>query len=160
MHLAPVTLTPLEPGQRRVMHLHAIVPGLALLIASGGIGTALFVQLDWPGWVLPLVALPLVAWIVAIAPARRFAAWGWALAEDELHVAWGVWTQMHTIVPLSRVQHLDVAQGPIERACGVARLIVHTAGTAHATVELPGITRATAEQLRDTIREHIRAEPW
>ncbi|UZK68525.1 PH domain-containing protein [Sphingomonas sp. S1-29] len=160
MHLAPVTLTPLEPGQRRVMHLHAIVPALVPVIVGAGIGTALFVQLGWPGWVLPLLALPLAYWIVAVAPKRRFEAWGWALAADELHVAWGVWTQVHTIVPLSRVQHLDVAQGPIERANGVARLIVHTAGTAHATVVLPGITRATAEDLRDRIREHIRAEPW
>jgi uncharacterized protein len=36
---------------------------------------------------------------------------------------------------------------------------VHTAGTSHATVTLPGITRDTAEALRDRIREHIRTDP-
>jgi hypothetical protein len=61
---------------------------------------------------------------------------------------------------LARVQHLDVAQGPLERTFGVARLILHTAGTSHAIVVLPGISRPTAEELRDTIRAHIRAEIW
>jgi hypothetical protein len=27
-------------------------------------------------------------------------------------------------------------------------------------VLLPGVSRGTAEHLRDTIRAHIRAEPW
>lgn len=156
----PLALNPLEPGQRRVMHIAAAVP--SLLLAAGGFGLGMIVedQMGWPWWP-PFTAAALVAlWSVAIAPSRRFRAWGWAMAEDELHVAHGVWTQVHTIVPLARVQHIDVAQGPLERANGVARLIVHTAGTAHATVVLPGITRETAESLRDTIREHIRADPW
>lgn len=156
----PVALSPLEPGQRRLMHLHALVPALALLVAGTGIGAALQVQGVAPFWLLPLLLAPVALWIAAWAPRQRYAAWGWALDEDELHVAWGVWTQAHTIVPLSRVQHLDVAQGPLERSCGVARLIVHTAGTAHATVVLPGIARETAEHLRDTIRQQIRSEPW
>lgn len=160
MHLPPVALNPLEPGQRRVMFVHALVPAVAILAAAGGAGAALHAGAGLPFW-LPLpVALPAALWTILIAPARRFSAWGWALAEDELHLAWGVLTKVHTIVPLSRVQHLDVAQGPVERANGVARLVVHTAGTANATVVLPGISRATAESLRDTIRQHIRTDPW
>jgi membrane protein YdbS with pleckstrin-like domain len=160
MHLSPVALNPLEPGQRRVMFLHAMVPATAMLAAAGGIGAALFAGAGLPFWLPFLIAVPAAAWTALIAPSRRFAAWGWALAEDELHLACGVLTKTHTIVPLSRVQHLDVAQGPVERANGVARLVVHTAGTAHATVVLPGISRTTAEALRDTIRQHIRADPW
>jgi membrane protein YdbS with pleckstrin-like domain len=70
-----------------------------------------------------------------------------------------VWTQIDTTVPLRRVQHLDVAQGPLERLFGVTRLVLHTAGTANSEVVLPGLTRATAEAYRDDIRAHIRQEP-
>lgn len=158
MSLAPIPLTPLEPGQRTAMHVAALLP--CLLLAAGGVALGLLVQsrLGWPGWPLMLVAGAIAVWMLAVAPRRRWAAWGWALEADELHVAHGVWTQVHTIVPLSRVQHLDVAQGPLERALGVARLVLHTAGTAHATVVLPGVSRDTAERLRDTIRTHVRAE--
>lgn len=161
MNSTPVPLTPLEPGQRRVMHVHAIIPALAMIAAGIGSGVGLGHALDWAFFWPPIVLLlPLAWWTVLVAPRRRWAAWGWARADDELHVAWGVWTQVHTIVPLSRVQHIDVSQGPLERANGVARLIVHTAGTAYATVVLPGITRDTAEHLRDTIRRQIRSDPW
>lgn len=160
MDSTPLALSPLQPGQRWVMHIHAAIPSVLLAAGGFGLGKVLEDNLGWPWWPA-FVGIGVVAlWALAVAPWRRWRAWGWALADDELHVAWGVWTQVHTIVPLTRVQHIDVAQGPVERANGVARLIVHTAGTAHSTVVLPGITRETAEELRDVIRGHVRAEPW
>lgn len=156
----PPALNPLEPGQRWVMHIHAVVPALALIAAAFGLGQVSVHVLEWPWWPPFVLLLPLALWSLFVAPSRRFATWGWALAEDELHVAHGVWTRVHTIVPLTRVQHIDVAQGPVERGFGVAQLIVHTAGTAHATVGLPGLSRATADELRDTIRGHVRSDPW
>lgn len=160
MDSTPVALNPLEPGQRWVMLILNAIPSLMLAAGGFGLGKLLEDQLGWPWWpsfvILGLIAL----WGGTGAPIRRFRAWGWALADDELHVAYGVWTQVHTVVPLTRVQHIDVAQGPLQRAFGVATLIVHTAGTAHATVSLPGISRATAEELRDVVRTHVRAEPW
>ncbi|HEU0044231.1 PH domain-containing protein [Sphingomonas sp.] len=155
-----IVLTRLEPGQRTVMHIAALLP--ALLLAAGGLalGIAVEQRLDWPAWPVLVFAGAVALWALIGAPRRRWAAWGWALKPDELHVAHGVWTQVHTVVPLARVQHLDIAQGPIERAFGVARLVLHTAGTSHAIVVLPGISRPTAEALRDTIRAHVRAERW
>jgi membrane protein YdbS with pleckstrin-like domain len=129
---------------------------------AGGVAVGLALQgrLGWPAWPPVLIGGALALWSLIITPHRRWAAWGWTLCPDELHVAHGVWTQIHTVVPLARVQHIDVAQGPVERMFGVARLILHTAGTAHAVVVLPGLTRATAESLRDAIRDHVRAEAW
>lgn len=160
MSLAPIALTLLEPGQRTVMHLRALLP--SLLLAVGGVALGLVAQsrLGWVPWPFALLAGLAAIWMLILAPRRRWAAWGWALTDDELHVGYGVWARVHTVVPLARVQHIDVAQGPVERAFGVARLVLHTAGTAHATVLLPGVSRGTAEHLRDTIRAHIRAEPW
>ena len=160
MSLAPVGLSRLELGQRTVMHVAAVIPAVLLATGGVGLGVAMQARLGWPVWPSVLLAGAVALYIFLIAPRRRWAAWNWALDCDELHVAYGVWTQVHTVVPLSRVQHIDVAQGPVERAFGVARLVLHTAGTAHAVVVLPGVSRATAEQLRDTIRAHVRAESW
>ncbi|HQX83726.1 MAG TPA: PH domain-containing protein, partial [Vicinamibacterales bacterium] len=54
-------------------------------------------------------------------------------------------------VPQTRVQHTDVSQGPIERSHGLSTLIVHTAGTEHAQVALPGLSREDALALRDQL---------
>jgi membrane protein YdbS with pleckstrin-like domain len=89
---------------------------------------------------------------------RRFSRWGYAKTEDELHVAHGVFVHTETSVAFHRVQHIDIAQGPVERLCGVCQLVLNTAGTLNSKIRLPGLSRATAEALRDEIRQHIRAD--
>lgn len=160
MDPGPITLNRLEPGQRSVMHVEALVPTLLLTAFGVAVGLALRGRLGWPAWPFALIGGALALWRLIISPRRRWAAWGWTMLADELHVANGVWTQIYTVVPLARVQHIDVAQGPVERTFGVARLVLHTAGTAHAVVVLPGLARATAESLRDVVRDHVRAEAW
>jgi membrane protein YdbS with pleckstrin-like domain len=78
---------------------------------------------------------------------------------EELQVRRGVWTRVHTLVPLDHVQHIDVSQGPLERMLGICSLVLHTAGTLHSQIVVPGLTRASAERMRDDIRARIREEP-
>lgn len=92
------------------------------------------------------------------SPGRRYRSWGYRVEEDELHIQHGLWTRVRTIVPFGRVQHIDVAQGPIERQFGVARLILHTAGTRSSAVGLPGLESGEAERIRDVIRSRIRQD--
>lgn len=140
------------------MRVHAAIFGACALAAALAANIVLHGVLDWPmGIVFVPVALLLI-YPVFLAPPRQFRAWRYAADDEELRIARGVWTRVETIVPYGRVQHIDVAQGPVERAFGVARLILHTAGTAHSEVVLPGLTRARAEAMRDEIRAHIRQD--
>lgn len=140
------------------MHVRALVPTLAL-IAGGVAGSVALEPLTGPvAWTLAVVAVLLGLTGLLVSPTRRWRALGWAAGEGELHSAGGVWTRWHTVVPFARVQHIDVAQGPLERAFGVARLVVHTAGTAHAVVVLPGLSPDEAEALRDRLRAAIADE--
>ncbi len=151
-------MRPLERGQLWLMRVHALMAALVLLLAGGVAEFILREEVGLPrgSITLPLL-LPLI-YIVLISPGRRYRAWGYAMDADELQVVRGVWTQIHTVVPLDRVQHIDISQGPLERAFGVCRLVVHTAGTMHSQVVLPGLARGTAEQMRDEIRARIRQE--
>lgn len=151
-------MTPLEPGQLWVMRLNAAAFALALVIAASMGDYLLRRELGWPAGALTAPVALLALWLVLGAPGRQWRAWGYAVEPEELRVRHGVLTEVQTLVPFARVQHIDVAQGPLERAFGVSRLILHTAGTANSTVVLPGIGRARAESLRDEIRAHIRAD--
>lgn len=88
---------------------------------------------------------------------RRYASWRYVLADDALVLVRGVLTHVETVVPVARVQHLDVRRGLVEREYGLARLVVHTAGTEAASVTLPGLALADAEALRDTLRARAGA---
>lgn len=150
-------MQPIERGQLWVMRIHVAIFAAVVLIAAGVGDSMLASEADWPrGVVIAPIALLLI-WPVFFAPARAWRACGYRVDARELTLRRGVWTEVTTTVPFGRVQHLDVAQGPIERAFGVCRLALHTAGTANSLVTLPGLTRATAEALRDEIRAHIRA---
>lgn len=149
----------LEPGQLWVMRIHALIAALVLgaaaLVAEG----LLAEQDSVPRGVVAAPALLLMLYMVLISPGRHFRSWGYRQDEEELRLSRGVWTVTDTIVPLDRVQHIDVSQGPIERPFRVCRLIVHTAGTQHSRVVLPGLSRPDAERMRDEIRVRIRQEP-
>ena len=151
-------MTPLDKGQLWVMRIHAAIAALILLLAGAGAEALLREPADLPRGTLVLPLLIVATWIVFFAPARRFRRWGYAMDVEELQVQRGMLTQVHTVVPLDRVQHIDLAQGPLERSFGVSRLIVHTAGTLHSQVVLPGLARPTAEAMRDDIRARIKRE--
>lgn len=75
----------------------------------------------------------------------------WRLDQLSLEIHQGVFWQHRVSVPLGRVQHADVSQGPLQRYFGLGKLIVHTAGTYQASVELDGLSHETALQIRDQL---------
>jgi uncharacterized protein len=154
MTLDIVPLQPLERGQLSVMRVRGALMALCLLVPAAAAELGLAGHLPAHGAIAG-VALLIGIWIAGFAPPRRWRHWGYAFTGSELHVAHGWWTQVHTIVPATRVQHIDVTQGMIERGFGVAKLVLHTAGTDANIVVLPGIARSTAEEIRDAIRARI-----
>jgi uncharacterized protein len=102
-----------------------------------------------PGLAAGLLAVlgGLAAWWL---PRARHRFWRYHVADDALELRHGVLKRVHSAIPYFRVQHIDVAQGPVERAVGLARLIVHTA-SAGTDATIPGIAAGDAESLRRLI---------
>lgn len=160
MAFAPIPLQRLERGYLTVLRIRSAIGWLIVAaLAAGGEGV-----LQWraelsPGVIVgPVILFGLVS-TVFLAP-RRWRRWGYAFTERELHIAFGWFTRVHTVVPVSRVQHIDVSQGPIERSAGVATLSLHTAGAENSLVVLSGISLRRAEEIRDAIRGRISDAPW
>lgn len=125
----------------------ALLADLAFLrqpfVTTGTLGVALGI-----GLILAVIFLP----------ERRYRALRYSLFADELHVTYGVWVRSHTIVPVWRIQHIDIAQDPLARWFGLATLVVHTAGTLSSSVAIPGLRHSEAERLRDEIRQSMRQD--
>lgn len=158
MTIAETSLSPLDPGQLSVMRVRSALVGVAVVAATIGPEIAI-AQTPFLNGVVAGAAVVLALWMTIFAPSRRFRHWRYAFTGQELHVAHGWWTRVHTVVPVARVQHIDLKQGPIERWFGVATLVLHTAGTEHSEVDLPGMAHDQAESIRDSIRESIAATP-
>src|SRR5919112_2071231 len=104
-------LQPVEPGYKNVLRARLLVFWLVL---SGG---ALFVQYVLSDVSRLIVALPVGTIAVglaavAIAPQRIYRRLRCGLSDRFLEVARGWLFHTDTVVPLVRVQHLDVIRGP------------------------------------------------
>jgi len=160
MAFEPVPLQPLECGYLWVLRVRSSISWLAFTAIAAAGDAFLHWRTGFPFGVItgPIVLFG-IASVLVLVPGR-FRRWGYAFTDRELHIAYGWLTKVHTVVPVGRVQHIDVSQGPLERKAGVAMLSLHTAGTDNSLVVLPGISRDRAEEIRDTIRSRISDAPW
>jgi len=110
--------------------------------------------LDWTN--AQALAVGVVTWLLAIGFGTLLAYWrwqssAWKLDDTGLRFRRGYVFHKEILVPRTRVQHLDIERGPIERHYGLATLIVHTAGTRHHALDIPGLADADAVALRDAL---------
>lgn len=148
----------LSPAFKSVLRVRAAILAAILLAAGILADAAILDEAGTPRLLGTGIALAIGALVVLILPARRYRSWAYKVAPGELHIGQGLVFRTRTVVPFGRVQHIDLAHGPVERRFGVARLTLHTAGTKSGAVTLPGLAQADAERLRDDIRVKIQQD--
>ncbi|UJB19567.1 MULTISPECIES: PH domain-containing protein [Lysobacter] len=89
---------------------------------------------------------------------RRYRNTLWRLDEHGFAVRRGVAWRRETLVPLTRVQHLDLKHGPLQRMRGLATLVVHTAGTRHSAVAIDHLDADDAQRLRERLGRQLDHE--
>jgi len=118
------------------------------------------------GWALSgiptFVYLPLLATVLLLAglavtfayrfPAARHRHLRYLVDPDGLRIQRGVFWRKTIWIPITRVQHTDVSQGPLQRKYELATLTVHTAGTEGASIPLSGLEHGVATRLSDHLR--------
>lgn len=153
-------MTPLDPRIIDVRRIAGLIfaacfsAGLFVMLATAGFSAR-------PGWRMVLaggaawlaVTIALAVWLWRW-PAIAYHHASYQLDDEGLEIRRGVVWRRIINVPRSRVQHTDVSQGPLERSHGLSTLVVHTAGTEHARVGLPGLSREAALSLRDQLLPH------
>lgn len=158
--IAPATeasdaaLRPVDPRYRNVLRVRGIMRG-AVTVAVAAIVEA---ATPLAGGALLFPALFLLGALATLVPARQYARWGFHMSEDRLRVAQGLLFRSDAVVPFGRVQHIDVRQGPLERAWQLGSLTLFTAGTHNASVTLPGLPHADALAMREAIRARIHRD--
>lgn len=128
--------------------------GFAIPAAVALGALALFSGFASPWLVSPLAALAgaaFGAWLGVKRHRRTL----WKLDGDGFGLQRGRWWRIETRVPISRVQHVDLKRGPIERSLALATLVIHTAGTRLATVSVSGLDSGDAERLRDRLARQL-----
>jgi membrane protein YdbS with pleckstrin-like domain len=147
-------LTPLHPNYVKLVRLATVL--VALPFVAGALALEFAEKLPRGAFIAPILLVAI--YLIIRTPLRRYHARGFQMSADRLRVVRGLIFRSDTVVPFGRVQHIDVQQGPIERAYGLGTLVVHTAGNHNASVSLPGLGHADAMAMREEIRAHVKRE--
>lgn len=158
---APVDWQPLPTRARRLMALTGALqfalPGAGVAF---GLGSVLIEVLDLtPAWPLRMAGMALLLVAAAATGAwfglRQYRHTLWRHDTQGLALRRGRLWHRETRVPATRVQHLDVTRGPLQRGRDLATLVVHTAGTQHSAIKFPNLDAGDAERLRDALGQQI-----
>ena len=144
---------PLDPRWIKVRRIGGWLfagPILAVLLAVLVLRrTSLPLWIDLPLGLLWAAVAAGAAWCVHRLPEIEHRYAFYKVDERGIEIRKGVWWRKVINVPGSRVQHTDVSQGPLERRHGLATLVLYTAGTSYAKVDLSGLDHGTALRIRD-----------
>ncbi|WP_243526332.1 PH domain-containing protein [Bacillus pseudomycoides] len=111
------------------------------------------IKFNWWAWLfyvligLTVVYTPLDYFVF---PKIRQRYYSYRLNDEELEIQHGMFTVERVLVPMIRVQHVTIEQGPIMRKHNLAELQISTAATSHS---IPGLKMREAEQLKRQIGE-------
>jgi putative membrane protein len=95
------------------------------------------------GWIVVLLVIPSVVWAVA-----QYLRFRYEVTEASLVLDSGVWRREHRVIPLARIQNIDLKQSVLQRMLGVAELQVETAGGESSEAALSVLGLQEAEALR------------
>lgn len=147
-----VQFLPVSASLTQVRSIAALIAFVPFII--GAAIPALLVS-SW-FWIAVAVLTGLAGWILWLIP-RQVRAMGYALAEDEFLIRKGIMFRSLTLIPFGRIQYVEVSEGPIARAFGIAEIQLHTA-SAETSGTLNGVPSLEAARLRDMLSERGAAE--
>ncbi|CAD2226295.1 conserved hypothetical protein [Pseudoalteromonas sp. 3J6] len=105
-----------------------------------------------------LVAVPLLILLCMLYSVFSIKLQGSALRTHDIAFKKGIIWQQVTILPLARVQHIEIHRGPIERKLGLASLRLYSAGGMSADLQISGLTHEKCKNIRQFVQSYRHDE--
>ena len=138
----------LAPEARALWALSAFGHVVPLLLVAGILGARLLPEaVRVP---VLLMAAAAAAVHVLVVPRLRWRRWRYEVREHEIDLRRGAFTVRRTLVPMSRVQHVDTRRTVVSELFGLAAVVFHTAAGSN---EIPALKEADAAEIRDRIAD-------
>jgi uncharacterized protein len=124
----------------------AVPVGIGCLVAAGALADA-----DAPGvfsWLLIVAAVLVVALGGVAFPRLRWRSWRYEVRDEEIDLLRGVLVVRRTLIPMTRVQHVDTQRTVLSDLFGLRSVTIHTAAGSHT---IPALRPDDAAAIRDRI---------
>lgn len=123
---------------------------LPIALSVQAMATPELATLTWIGAGVVLLA-QLINLIVY--PIIEYIQWSYMIAEDRIEIKKGIFWRSHTIIPISRIQHVSAVRGPLQRMLGLSSIVITTAGGQCSIQEL---SKDVAERICDALQNEVQ----
>ncbi len=137
-----------SPRARTMWQVEAAAEALVVIVL--GVVAALLWAPDALRWPLAALVVLVSAGVAVVVPLWRFRVHRWEVSATAVYTQRGWWARERRIAPMSRVQTVDFAQGPLARVFGLATVTVTTASAA-GPLQIEGLDRQVALGLVDEL---------
>ena len=138
----------LSPNYRSLRRLTTLI-FVPLIFVPPAILVWVLTDLTWVALLILAVGAAILLLRLALIE-RTWRSWGYVEREDDLYITHGVLFRSLVAVPYGRMQLVEVASGPLERAFGLATVTLKTA-SAETNASIPGLAPDEATRLRDRL---------
>ncbi len=137
--------------------MQAVLTVLTLLVP---VLVALLTWSDAPSWLAwAVVAVLLLGGVyVVVMPRWRFRIHRWEATEDAVYTSAGWLSQEWRVAPMSRIQTVDTARGPLQQLLGLSTVTVTTASAA-GPLQVEGMDHREARTLVEQLTATTQATP-
>ena len=101
-------------------------------------------------WLVPVLVGVYAVVNLGIEPWYRFRVHRWEVSPDAVYTLTGWLTRTWTLVPIARIQTVDVTRGPLQQVFGLASVAVLTASS-QGTVRIPHLQLDVARRVADDL---------
>ncbi len=147
-----VAFVPLSASYWKVILLQLLI--LLLIV----VGVVLYVVLNQPE-VIPYLGFLTGSWVFALVLSRiSFNKKAFAFREHDVLYRSGVIATSTIVIPYNRIQHVALHEGVFSRMFGLAKIEIFTAGGNSGDIEIPGIKKHQAEDIKQLLMGKIQKE--
>jgi membrane protein YdbS with pleckstrin-like domain len=106
----------------------------------------------WPllRWLVPLAVVGYAVVVIGIRPWIRFRVHRWEVTGEAVYTLTGWLTRTWTLVPISRIQTVDVTRGVLQQVFGLSTVAVMTASS-QGTVQVWHLEADVAQRVADDL---------
>jgi membrane protein YdbS with pleckstrin-like domain len=128
----------------------------AVLLGIGATLLAVFVPSDAPApfpllrWLVPAAVVVYAVVAIGIRPWVRFRVHRWEVTGEAVYTLTGWLTRTWTLVPISRIQTVDVTRGVLQQLFGLSTVAVMTASS-QGTVQVWHLEADVAQRVADDL---------
>lgn len=128
----------------------------AVVLVLGAVAFLTFVPASVGGpvpflrWAVPVLVFVEAVLAIGVRPRLRYRVHRWEVTDEAVYTLTGWLSRTWTLVPISRIQTVDVTRGVMQQLFGLASVAVLTASS-EGTVRVPHLEADVAQRVADDL---------